>query len=374
MILLTQQVVIFLKFRNRYSINIGDDNLKLKVGDNMKVFISWSGDKSHRIAKIFRDWLPLVIQSLVPYVSSEDIDKGARWSSDIASELADSSFGILCVTKENLNAPWLCFEAGALSKTVEKTYVSPFLFDVKRSEVDGPLLQFQSTIFEKEDIKKLIDTLNKACGDSCLTQERLDITFDMLYPNLEKNLKEVLEDVDYDLQKEEDISNSSDILEEILDLSRENQKLLRNPDNNLQDTILKINDKLSHTLYVYEKECNSDRAMQRRKGALYDEFSYEFIKMARNYQNKTYGFLLVLSLFKEDYPWIYEMGKEVVSIINSKKALTEKKDAIYQFKEMLDFSFNHPLLREMNRNKLENTRFYKDIQYALLDFLESICN
>ena len=125
----------------------------------MKVFISWSGNKSHKVAMIFREWLPSVIQSLEPYVSSEDIDKGARWSSDIAKELEDSTFGILCVTKDNLHAPWLSFEAGALSKTMDKSFVTPFLFDIKRSEVNGPILQFQSTVFEKEDIKKLIHTL-----------------------------------------------------------------------------------------------------------------------------------------------------------------------------------------------------------------------
>lgn len=89
-----------------------------------------------------------------PYVSSEDIDKGARWSTDIAKELEDSTFGILCVTKENLEAPWLSFEAGALSKTMEKSFVTPFLFDIKRSEVQGPILQFQSTIFQKMILRK----------------------------------------------------------------------------------------------------------------------------------------------------------------------------------------------------------------------------
>lgn len=110
----------------------------------MKIFISWSGEISHQVAVVLRDWLPLVIQSIEPYVSSEDIDKGARWSSDIATELDDSSFGILCVTEDNFEAPWLNFEAGALGKSVEKS-------NVKRSDVHGPILQFQSTIFEKAD-------------------------------------------------------------------------------------------------------------------------------------------------------------------------------------------------------------------------------
>ena len=84
----------------------------------MKVFISWSGEKSHKIANILREWMPCVIQSIKPYVSSKDIDKGARWSTDIAKELEDSYFGIICVTKSNINAPWINFEAGALSKAV----------------------------------------------------------------------------------------------------------------------------------------------------------------------------------------------------------------------------------------------------------------
>jgi len=94
---------------------------------------------------IYLSAIASVIQSLEPYVSSEDIDKGTRWSTDIAKELENSSFGILCVTKENLTAPWLTFEAGALSKTMDKAFVSPFLFDIKRSEVDGPILQFQTS-------------------------------------------------------------------------------------------------------------------------------------------------------------------------------------------------------------------------------------
>ena len=203
----------------------------------MKVFISWSGNKSHRVALVFREWLPSVIQSVVPYVSSEDIDKGARWSTDIAKELEDSTFGILCVTKDNLNAPWLSFEAGALSKTMDKSFVSPFLFDIKRAEVNGPILQFQSTIFEKEDIKKLLSTINKACGEEGISESMLDKAFEVWYPTLEKDLNELhdLNDEDVEDSGTDIEAHMSSIIEELLELSRDNQKLLRNPDPKLFD-------------------------------------------------------------------------------------------------------------------------------------------
>lgn len=208
----------------------------------MKVFLSWSGKKSHKVATILRDWIPSVIQSVVPYVSSEDIDKGTRWSTDIAKELEDSAFGILCVTKDNLTAPWLTFEAGALSKKLEKSFVSPFLFDIKRAEIDGPILQFQSTIFDKDDVKKLLKTINKACGSEKLTDERFDKAFTVWYPNLEKELLALKEKEEKQEPKKEKISESygQQLLEEILELSRINQKILRDPESLLPPDYLKF--------------------------------------------------------------------------------------------------------------------------------------
>src|SRR6266403_3949719 len=100
----------------------------------MKVFISWSGPISNKVAVLLRDWLPSVIQAVEPYVSSEDIDKGARWSTDIAKELEAAHFGILCITPDNISAPWINFEAGALSKALDKSKVVPLLVGVKKSE------------------------------------------------------------------------------------------------------------------------------------------------------------------------------------------------------------------------------------------------
>lgn len=200
----------------------------------MKVFISWSGPVSHRVAVVFRDWLPSVIQSIEPYVSSEDIDKGTRWSTDIAGELHASTYGIICLTKDNLMAPWINFEAGALGKSIDKSRVSPFLFHLKRSEVEGPVLQFQSTIFERDDVFKLLKSINIACADDGLLDARLEKSFEVWWPQLERLLNEV-QDLPIEAKAEPAVvlpstdEATSRVLEEVLELSRNNHKLLRDP-------------------------------------------------------------------------------------------------------------------------------------------------
>ena len=127
----------------------------------MKVFISWSGQRSKQLGEALRDWLPAVIQAVKPYFTPEDIDKGSRWEGEIARELSDSHFGLLCLTPENLNAPWLLFEAGALSKNLDKSKVCPLLYSLEPADVAFPLAQFQAAKFEKGEILRIVRIMNK---------------------------------------------------------------------------------------------------------------------------------------------------------------------------------------------------------------------
>lgn len=312
----------------------------------MKVFLSWSGELSHKVALTLRDWLPSVIQSIEPYVSSEDIDKGARWSTDIASELADSSYGILCVTKENLHAPWLTFEAGALSKTMDKSYVSPFLFDIKRSEVNGPILQFQSTVFEKEDVKKLLASLNKADSGEQLTTERLEKALDVWYPDLENRLNELIhaqpkEEAEESQQKE---PISSQILEEILDLSRVNQKLLRSPNLDVHKELEDLRIMLSEIISRSERE--KEMRMRKRK-KFHPHMLEELLHISPRFEKNLTGFQIAISLFREDFPWIYDAGVDLARTLRSEVHPEEKHDSVEAFQELIELSFEHPMMREM---------------------------
>ena len=46
--------------------------------EKAKVFISWSGDRSRKIGEALRDWLPDVLPLVDAFLSTEDIEKGAK--------------------------------------------------------------------------------------------------------------------------------------------------------------------------------------------------------------------------------------------------------------------------------------------------------
>lgn len=332
----------------------------------MKVFISWSGNKSHKVGLIFREWLPSVIQSLEPYVSSEDIDKGARWSSDIAKELENSTFGILCVTKDNLYAPWLSFEAGALSKTMDKSFVTPFLFDIKRSEVNGPILQFQSTIFEKDDIKKLMHTLNKACGENGISESMLDKAFEVWYPTLESELNNLKESEENTMEtSSEEQTHATEIIEEILELSRDNQKLLRNPDMKLIERMDGLNEQLDSIVSRMDRNADfEERRMYKKYRPMFlEEFFHSILPECQ----KQYAFLIALSMVQDRFPWLYNIGKELLDILSSQNNITVKKEAVKNFQRITEFTFEHPLMRENYMRRKDEYMMMRDIERMLMD-------
>src|ERR1700743_130514 len=103
----------------------------------MKVFISWSGESSKALADVLRNWLPLVLHYVEPWMSDVDIDAGDRWADAVAKELEASNFGIICVTRENISSPWILFEAGALAKSLKGSRVIPLLFALDMRDVFG---------------------------------------------------------------------------------------------------------------------------------------------------------------------------------------------------------------------------------------------
>ncbi len=131
----------------------------------MELLISWSGPASHALALALRGWLPTVLPFADPWVSSADIAKGKRWGRELGEKLQESGYCVACITPGTEHEPWVNFETGAIAKVLDESHVSPLLLGVDQEELDGlPLSQFQCTEFSKEDMRRLLDSINSAAG------------------------------------------------------------------------------------------------------------------------------------------------------------------------------------------------------------------
>lgn len=188
------------------------------------LFISWSGDMSRAIAEALRGWLPSVIQAVRPWLSATDMEKGVRWAGELSDKLEETSFGIICLTPNNLRAPWLLFEAGALSKKVENARVCPYLVGVEGKDIEGPLTQFQFTKAEKDDTADLLRTINGILGDFALSEKQLEKSFEVWWPKLEEQLHDILKGGGE--QAAPPKRSQEEILEEILSIVRSQTRYL----------------------------------------------------------------------------------------------------------------------------------------------------
>jgi len=156
----------------------------------MKVFISWSGAPSRGVAEALQWWFPMVLQGVKPFVSAKDIDKGSNWTFELARELTETEFGVVCLTPDNLSSPWLHYETGAITRSVESR-VCPLLHRVEKSDVAPPLGQLQLTdLSDRDDVLLMMGSMNAAAGNN-LSAEDLRQTVEMWWPRLTARLDSV---------------------------------------------------------------------------------------------------------------------------------------------------------------------------------------
>lgn len=158
----------------------------------MKVFISWSGQRSKVVAELFSDWLKCVIQASQPWISTRDIDRGAIWFSEINDKLKDVSVGVICITQENKDKPWILFETGALAKGLSTNRVCTFLIDLNPEDLQDPLAQFNHTKPNNNSVWELIRTINNCLAEKSLDERILKQVFDTYWPQFDQKFNESL--------------------------------------------------------------------------------------------------------------------------------------------------------------------------------------
>lgn len=219
------------------------------------VFITWSGELSHSVAQHLRIWLPCVLQSTKPFLSSADTRKGRVWREELEQALKTAEHGIAVLTRTSITSDWLLYEAGAVSNALGSGSVWTVLVgDITPEDIRGPLSGFQHTrIDDKRDVKKLIADINNALGSQRLEPDVLELVFEEWWPKLDERVRTALsEHPEESLTGPRDAQEPDQALNEILGLVRAmSDSLLEQRSERLDDhSHLQISESLTERLFT----------------------------------------------------------------------------------------------------------------------------
>lgn len=161
----------------------------------MTVFISWSGERSKGVALVFEKHLKHVIQGLPTFMSDKDIDSGTQWFQEISDQLKDASFGIICVTPDNLERPWLNFEAGAIGNQTSRGRVVPVAIGMSKETLPSPLNGYNGIDLNEDGFVRLVKSIH-AVRDVTVPWDVIEAAAHRQWPDMERDLDQVPDGAD----------------------------------------------------------------------------------------------------------------------------------------------------------------------------------
>jgi len=279
----------------------------------VKVFISWSGERSRLLAEALREWLPLVLHYVEPWLSHADIEAGERWAQTVAKELAESNFGIICVTSENIGSPWILFEAGAITKSLETSRVIPLLLDLEFSDVSGPLAQFQSKKLLRQGIEEVVQSI-QGVAEQQIPEQRATELFNHLW----RSLEEKFEAIPKEAPAERENRPTTEVLEELV-------ASVRSLDGRIRDC---------------EDPPRSRRRGKRSRMGMHPMMLREFGDVIGEKSNDPVQLLFVSSLFRDELPWLHELATDAYRALREKRP--DSRFALERFRRCLEMLMRGP--------------------------------
>lgn len=256
----------------------------------MKVFLSWSGDRSKAVAELLNDWLCCVIQAARPWISTRDLDRGSLWFGEINEQLKDTSIGIICLTQENRVRPWILFEAGALAKGLSTSRVCTLLIDLQPKDIEDPLAQFNHTFpTDKESMFNLVRTLNTALANNGLDSRVLEQVFNTYWEQFEQKFKEIIKNTKGESPAKP--RNKDDVLAEILENTRNlSNRIARLEDESCrqrtQEGIKKLRETLNRPSDFSIAQIRKRKNVWEEEISKNNEFSEYLLNVLKNKLNK----------------------------------------------------------------------------------------
>lgn len=292
-----------------------------KVSGNPLIFISHD-TRDAELAEAVSKLLSSVSCGMLKSFRSSDkkgaqgIEYGLEWYPELMKKL-NASAGVLCLlTERSLNRPWILFEAG-VAKGKLNTPVHGIAFGISLSDANtGPFAQFQNSDDDEESLTTVVmQLLSRIPGSE---------------PDREAVLAQVrgfIEKKDAILSKlGGSLSEDSNTQESSVARLFEEVKII------VQDLPSKLEGRIADVV---------EFPRRRKLRKFHPEIVEDILSMSKELSYPV-GILMIFSLFRDEQPWLYELGKEFYDTLRKgdvKKVRTAGRELV----KLLHFATHHPM-------------------------------
>ena len=254
----------------------------------------------------------------------------------------DEATEVVCLlTQRSVERPWILYEAGVAKGKLGKKVIGIALGMPKNIAFTGPFAQFQNNDGTVESISKLVLELVRKVPGLDPDQQLVE----QLVQSFHKKALEILAKNKEHTEESEEVTNENI-----------NTKLFEEIKIMFENLPSKIENRI-------------DPDYKRRRRRFHPMMFEEIMHMGMEMKDPNLAFLILVSMYKDDFPWIYEVGLETYKGLNSSRNMVVKRGLMSNFEKALEM-FSHPVMREFMGKSDDNFFFYKESRHLLHDFIE----
>lgn len=264
---------------------------------------------------------------------SSGIAFGTEWYTAIMSQLDDATDVVALLTKHSIDRPWILYEAG-VAKGKLSTNVLGVALGVPLEKVSaGPFAQFQNCDDDEDSLTKLVIQLLQRNPDAAPREEAIRIQVRVF---IEKVMELLSVKGGAKALPETDETSVAKLFEEV-------KVMVRELPERVDDRVRSVTKR------------GSLKRLHRIHPMMFEELLFH-PALGKSRHGAANAWLLFLSVFKDDVPWIYEIGLELYRALRSgdSKAISEARGELIA---ILEATTHGPFFHEIMRPEDEEVYF-----------------
>lgn len=254
---------------------------------------------------------------------TEGIDFGDEWYKQLMTKLESASDVVCLLTERSLERPWILYEAGVAKGKLD-TPVHGVVLGIPLGRVStGPFYQFQNSDDNDDSLIKLVLQLCRRVPGIEPDETVVTAQVQTFKKSCETALQKLSSPKKHEKKEPIEEGTVAKVLEEM-------KLMLRELPSRIESRAIE----------------RPDREKPHRFRRFHPMMIEEMMQMISRRSNDPLGILIIASLVRDDFPWLYEIGLETYRTVKTGN-IDVMQEALREFREAFEVTLHAPFIEEL---------------------------